>query len=83
MHTCERCGTSFGRPSAVLESCPRCLVREGVRVRLAPKRLDGGGAMPRTLSDGLEEAVRERLASTAPEARRPGVGGLRDVRDAA
>jgi hypothetical protein len=71
MYTCERCGTRFGRPSAVLESCPRCLARDGVRVALGFSLLEGD-ARPeaRSVSGGLEAAVRSRLASTAPELRR-------------
>jgi hypothetical protein len=84
MYTCERCGTRFGRPSAVLESCPRCLARDGVRVALAFRLFEGaGGGAPRKASGGLEAAVRERLHSTAPAAHRPAVDGLADVRDAA
>jgi hypothetical protein len=54
MFTCERCGTSFGRQTPVVESCPRCLARDGVRVALtfklfksvetAGKSVEGGGA---------------------------------------
>jgi hypothetical protein len=71
MYTCERCGTRFGRPSSVLESCPRCLARDGVRVALAFS-LDQGAeeAEARSTSGGLEAAVRSRLASTAPDLRR-------------
>jgi hypothetical protein len=43
MYTCDRCGTRFGRPAAVLENCPRCLAREGVRVNLAFRPLGDGG----------------------------------------
>jgi hypothetical protein len=66
MYSCERCGTRFGRPSAVLESCPRCLTRDGVRVALAFRLFEEARSAPRagSRSGGLEEAVRERLAST-------------------
>jgi hypothetical protein len=69
MYDCERCGTRFGRLGAS-ESCPRCLARDGVRVALAFRAFeqDGPGR-----PGGLEEAVRERLARMAPQAR----GGLR------
>lgn len=36
MHTCERCGTRFGRVTAS-GSCPRCLARDGVRVDLSSR----------------------------------------------
>jgi hypothetical protein len=65
MYTCERCGTSFGRPSAVLESCPRCLARDGVRVPLAFRLFEDAGSGGRT-PGGLEAAVRARLACTVP-----------------
>jgi hypothetical protein len=60
MYTCERCGTRFGRPAAVLESCPRCLAREGVRVNLAFRPLEDGGRGrdDQRLPGGLEAAVR-------------------------
>lgn len=64
MYTCERCGTRFGRPAAVLESCPRCLAREGVRVTLAFRVLEDGGlgrAIPGR-PGGLEAAVRRAQA---------------------
>ena len=90
MYTCERCGTRFGRPSAVLESCPRCLARDGVRVALASRLLDQSveEAKARPTAGGLEAAVRSRIASTAPELRRiispVGVPGpLPEARDAA
>jgi hypothetical protein len=71
MYTCERCGTRFGRPSAVLESCPRCLARDGVRVALAFKLFEGDDRPEaRSVSGGLEATVRSRMASTAPELRR-------------
>jgi hypothetical protein len=70
MYTCERCGTRFGRPSAVLESCPRCLAREGVRVSLAFSLYGEVEASAPRPSAGLGAAVRTRLASTAPELRR-------------
>jgi len=77
MFTCERCGTSFGRQTAVVESCPRCLARDDVRVALTFKLFKdvprGGGARapiplrPTTarLNEGLEAAVRRELASGA------------------
>jgi hypothetical protein len=89
MYTCERCGTRFGRPSAVLESCPRCLARDGVRVALAFRLFEGEAQpMPRSVPDDLEAAVRSRMASTAPELRRiiappGGLGRPPEVRDAA
>jgi hypothetical protein len=66
MHTCERCGTRFGRvPTS--ESCPRCLARDGVRVALAFQYLDPEGSAPRrsARSEGLEAAVRGRLQEAA------------------
>ena len=74
MYTCERCGTSFGRQTPVVESCPRCLARDGVRVALTFKLfkdVPGGNAdtpvalHPRTArgGSGLEAAVRRELAS--------------------
>ncbi|MGD9734824.1 MAG: hypothetical protein AB7V58_04330 [Solirubrobacterales bacterium] len=74
MYTCERCGTSFGRRTPVVESCPRCLAREGVRVALTFKLFkDVPGEEPgvpiplhpRTArsDSGLEAAVRRELAS--------------------
>jgi hypothetical protein len=67
MLSCERCGTRFGRTTAVPGSCPRCLAREGVRVALAFKSLDGAGPRPpaRRLPAGLEGAVGERLSAEA------------------
>jgi hypothetical protein len=76
MYTCERCGTSFGRHVPVVENCPRCLARDGVRVVLAFKlfkdvpRTGAGAPIPlptRTarVDNGLEAAVRRQLASGA------------------
>jgi hypothetical protein len=76
MYTCERCGTRFGRPSAVLESCPRCLARDGVRVSLAFRLPGEDAGAPRRAPGGLESAVRERLATIAPESRRPPAGPM-------
>jgi hypothetical protein len=67
MYTCERCGTRFGRPGSVLESCPRCLARDGVRVALAFRLLEEEGERrsgPR-LPEGLEAKVRGQLAAGA------------------
>lgn len=81
MYVCERCGTKFGRPPAVLESCPRCLARDGVRVTLTFRLLaeEGTATGPGPArTDGLEAAVRETLAATASGRRRaPARGGLR------
>lgn len=74
MYTCQRCGTSFGRRTPVVESCPRCLARDGVRVSLAFKLFkdvpprDAGAPIqlrPRTarVGSGLEAAVRRELSS--------------------
>lgn len=74
MYTCERCGTSFGRQTPVVESCPRCLAREGVRVTLTFKLFRDvpreGAATPIPLhprtarsGSGLEAAVRRQLTS--------------------
>ncbi|HYC82662.1 MAG TPA: hypothetical protein VEB65_12790 [Solirubrobacterales bacterium] len=74
MYTCERCGTSFGRRTPVVESCPRCLARDGIRVALTFKlfkdvpRENAGTPIPlppRTAraGSGLEAAVRRELAS--------------------
>jgi predicted nucleic acid-binding Zn-ribbon protein len=67
MYTCERCGTKFGRTSVVLESCPRCLARDGVRVPMAFKLRDRPELRPtsRQSTSRLEAAVREQLASGA------------------
>ena len=76
MYTCERCGTSFGRQAPVVESCPRCLARDGIRVALTFKLFkDVPSASvetpvplhPRTarVGSGLEAAVRRQLASGA------------------
>jgi len=76
MYTCERCGTSFGRRAPVVESCPRCLARDGVRVVLTFKlfkdvpRARSAGPIPlRPTStrpnSGFEAAVRPQLASGA------------------
>ena len=76
MYTCERCGTRFGRQTPVVESCPRCLARDGVRVSLTFKLFkDVPGASaeapitlhPRTArgGHGLEAEVRRQLASGA------------------
>jgi predicted nucleic acid-binding Zn-ribbon protein len=64
MYTCERCGTRFGRPAAVLESCPRCLAREGVRVSLAFRVLEDHdrARTEARLPGGLEAAVRQAQA---------------------
>lgn len=59
MYTCERCGTSFGRKVPVVESCPRCLARDGVRVALAFKLFQSN---PRP-SQGLESAVQRQLVA--------------------
>jgi hypothetical protein len=67
MYTCERCGTGFGRPSSTVEACPRCLARDGVRVRLAFKLFEtgpGGRPAPRR-KEGLEAAVRRGIPSGA------------------
>lgn len=74
MYTCERCGTSYGRQTPVVESCPRCLARDGTRVALAFKLFEGvkpaATAAPIPLrpttargGEGLEAAVRRQLAS--------------------
>lgn len=78
MYTCERCGTSFGRRNPVVENCPRCLARDGIRVALGFKlfkdvpREEAGAPIPlhpRTAparnDSGLEAAVRRQLASGA------------------
>lgn len=76
MYTCERCGTSFGRRTPVVESCPRCLARDGIRVALTFKlfkdvKPTGAGApiQLRPTSNrrdgGLEAAVRRQLATGA------------------
>jgi hypothetical protein len=76
MYSCERCGTSFGRRTPVVESCPRCLARDGTRVALTFKLFkdvptaSAGPPIPlpaRTAraNGGLEAAVRRRLASGA------------------
>ncbi|MBS1880191.1 MAG: hypothetical protein JST31_11790 [Actinobacteria bacterium] len=80
MYTCERCGTSFGRRTPVVESCPRCLARDGVRVALTFKLFQGlkpiGAPAPAPIpirlrstttrhNQGLEAAVRRQLASGA------------------
>lgn len=76
MYTCERCGTSFGRRTPVVESCPRCLARDGIRVALTFKLFEGvkpaGANAPiplrptsTRLNEGLEAAVRRQLASGA------------------
>ncbi len=76
MYTCERCGTSFGRRAPVVESCPRCLARDGVRVALAfklfsdVKPADAPAPIPlrptsSRLKGGLEAAVRRQLATGA------------------
>ena len=67
MYTCDRCGTKFGARSATVESCPRCLAREGVRVRLAFRLFEETstpGIHPGQ-PVGLEAAVQSRLASGA------------------
>jgi hypothetical protein len=84
MYTCERCGTGFARPSTVLESCPRCLARDGVRVALAPRLPEGGGGRsPRRLQGGFETAVRQVLSAGGPGAGRSRAEGAAAVRDAA
>jgi hypothetical protein len=76
MYTCERCGTSFGRRTPVVESCPRCLARDGIRVALAFKLFKDVPATSAEapiplrpasarLNRGLEAAVRRQLASGA------------------
>jgi hypothetical protein len=68
MYTCERCGTSFGRRTPVVESCPRCLARDGVRVALTFKLFKAvkpAGATSTRRNQGLEAAVRRQLASGA------------------
>lgn len=76
MYTCKRCGTSFGRRAPVVESCPRCLARDGVRVVLTFKlfkdvpRPSAATSIPlrpasSRLSSGFEAAVRRQLASGA------------------
>ena len=71
MYTCERCGTKFGRTSVVLESCPRCLARDGVRVPMAFELRHQPEVHPagRRSTSRLEAAVRERLAAGAPTLR--------------
>lgn len=87
MYTCERCGTRFGRPSAVAENCPRCLARDGVRVGLAFRCLGAAEPAARRGPGGLEAAIRTRMGSTAPELRRIAPAGTPDLgaenRDAA
>ncbi len=65
MYTCERCGTRFGARWAEERSCPRCLAREGVRVRLAFKLFENTPMRMTNPSppDGLEAAVQRHLAS--------------------
>jgi hypothetical protein len=74
VYTCERCGTSFGRQTPVVESCPRCLARDGTRVALTFKLFKDVPQEttatpiplhPRTAraGSGLEAAVRRELAS--------------------
>jgi hypothetical protein len=74
MYTCDRCGTSFGRRTPVVENCPRCLARDGIRVELTFRLFKGvehsaaPSAIPlRTTTTrsnrGLEAAVRRQLAS--------------------
>jgi hypothetical protein len=76
VYTCERCGTSFGRRTPVVESCPRCLARDGVRVALTFKLFkdvpaaDAKAPIPlrptsSRLDGGLEAAVRRQLATGA------------------
>lgn len=89
MYTCERCGTSFGRRAPVVESCPRCLARDGVRVALTfklfkdvpreeahtPIPLHPRNASARSDS-GLEAEVRRQLYSpTRPTPRMRGATG--------
>jgi hypothetical protein len=69
MYTCERCGTRFGRPSAVLDTCPRCLARDGLRVTLTFSRFEKAG-VARADRGGLQDAVRERLSTASPALRR-------------
>jgi hypothetical protein len=65
MYTCERCGTRFGARWAEERSCPRCLAREGVRVRLAFRLFEDAPTRATNPSPpgGLEAAVQRRLAS--------------------
>lgn len=67
MYTCERCGTKFGRTSVVLESCPRCLARDGIRVPMVFKLREQPEVRPtsRHSTSQFEAAVREQLASGA------------------
>lgn len=67
MYTCERCGTRFGRPSATVEACPRCLARDGVRVALAFKLFETGPGSRQGArrTEGLEAAVRRGITSGA------------------
>lgn len=65
MYTCERCGTRFSTRWAEERSCPRCLAREGVRVRLAFRLFEDAPTRASAVSPpgGLESAVQRRLAS--------------------
>lgn len=73
MYRCERCGADFNRRGPVVESCPHCLARDGIRVALTFKLFKGEdrgvgariqpGPKARRPSEGLEAAVRRRLAS--------------------
>jgi hypothetical protein len=76
VYTCERCGTSFSRRAPVVESCPRCLARDGIRVALTFKlfkEIEPVGApapiplrpTSSRLDGGLEAAVRRQLATGA------------------
>jgi hypothetical protein len=64
MFTCERCGTRFARRGAAGESCPRCLVRDGIRTTLS--RAPGAGDADEPLPTvRLERAVRKELGRRA------------------
>jgi hypothetical protein len=50
MVRCGRCGTGFGVATAILESCPRCMAKEGVAAPLTWQLREGGrGAETRAL----------------------------------
>lgn len=73
MYACERCGTRFGRPAAMLVNCPRCLARDGERVALAFRLFedDADRAGRRRRAGGLETAVRRKLAEGPAGSVRP------------